>query len=101
MGRRNNRFHTVLFCVFHAFKNIYNHPQIEKLLFLKRDEQIRFHYETLIKIYGEKYVVKFMRAHLAGYLSGEYKNSELLVKLLKMEKYSEILTNLQDFLGKK
>lgn len=64
-------------------------------------EQIKFHYETLIKIYGEKYVVKFMRAHLAGYLSGEYKNSELLVKLLKMEKYSEILTNLQDFLGKK
>lgn len=74
---------------------------INKKCIIKKIEQIKFHYETLIKIYGEKYVVKFMRAHLAGYLSGEYKNSELLVKLLKMEKYSEILTNLTDFLAKK
>lgn len=64
-------------------------------------EQIRFHYETLIDCYGEKYAVKYMRSHLAGYLSGEYKNSELLVKLLKMDKYSEILANLTDFMGKK
>lgn len=74
---------------------------INKKCTIKKIEQIKFHYETLIKVYGEKYVVKFMRAHLAGYLSGEYKNSELLVKLLKMEKYSEILTNLTDFLAKK
>lgn len=64
-------------------------------------EQIKFHYETLIDCYGEKFAVKYMRSHLAGYLSGEYKNSELLVKLLKMDKYSEILANLTDFIGKK
>lgn len=62
--------------------------------------QIKFHYETLISEYGEKYSVKYMRSHLAGYLSKKYKNTELLVKLLKMENYSEILTELQDFLNK-
>lgn len=63
-------------------------------------EQLQFHYETLIDIYGERFAVKYMRSHLAGYLSKRYKNSELLVKLLKMEKYSEILTDLRIFLGK-
>ena len=52
--------------------------------------QIEFHYETLIKHYSEIYAVKYMRSHLAGYLSGKYKNSQALVKLLKMEKYAEI-----------
>lgn len=55
-------------------------------------EQIRYHYETLIKFYGERFTVKYMRSHLAGYLSKEYKNSKELVKLLKMDNYSEILT---------
>ena len=36
-----------------------------------------------------------MRAHLAGYLSGKYKNSKAIVELMKMEKYAEII----DFLG--
>ena len=63
-------------------------------------EQVRYHYETLIKEYGETFAVKYMRSHLAGYLSKKYKNSELLVKLLKKEKYSEILTDLSDFLTK-
>lgn len=67
---------------------------------LDKLSQIKFHYETLIKEWGEKYAVKYMRSHLAGYLSKQYKNSELLVKLLKFENYSEILTELQDFIGK-
>ena len=59
-------------------------------------EQIRFHYETLMKFFPEKYVVKYMRSHLAGYLSGRYKNTTALVSVLKMEKYSEII----EFLAK-
>ena len=59
-------------------------PDVDKL------EQIKFHYETMLKYYAENYVVKFMRSHLACYLSGKYKNSQALVKLIKMEKYSEI-----------
>ncbi len=58
-------------------------------------EQIKFHYESLMKVIDEPFVVKFMRAHLAGYLSGKYKNSKAMVKLMKMEKYAEII----DFLG--
>ena len=54
-------------------------------------KQIKFHYETLMEFFPEKYVVKYMRSHLAGYLSGKYKNSTALVSLLKMEKYSEIV----------
>ncbi len=64
-------------------------------------EQIKFHYEELIDNYGERFTVKYMRSHLAGYLSGKYKNSQILVKLLKMEKYTEILAVLADFMGKK
>ena len=63
-------------------------------------EQIKFHYEELIRVYGERFTIKYMRSHLAGYLSGKYKNSQLLVKLLKMEKYTEILAILVDFMSK-
>ena len=52
--------------------------------------QIKFHYETLIEKYSENFAVKYMRSHLAGYLSGKYKNSKALVLLLKMEKFAEI-----------
>ena len=72
-----------------------NSFEIDKL------SQIKFHYETLIEEFGERFAVKYMRSHLAGYLSKKYKNSELLVKLLKKEKYSEILTDLSNFLDKK
>ena len=56
--------------------------------------QIMFHYNTLMRKYEESFVVKFMRSHLAYYLSGKYKNSSELVKLLKMEKIAEILNEL-------
>ncbi len=59
-------------------------------------EQIKFHYKTLLNYYPEIYVVKYMRSHLAGYLSGKYKNSKALVELLKMEKVLEII----EFLSK-
>ena len=67
---------------------------------MKKLDQIKFHYEQLINVYGERFTVKYMRSHLAGYLSGKYKNSEILVKLLKMEKYTEILAILTDFIAK-
>ena len=60
-------------------------PKIDKL------EQIKWHYETLFKFYPETYVVKYMRSHLAKYLSGEFREPQKLVKMLKMESYSEIL----------
>ena len=62
-------------------------------------EQVKFHYEKLMEYFPEKYVVKSLRAHLAGYLSGEYKNSKLLVELLKIEKYDEIIAKLGNFLA--
>ncbi len=76
--------------------------EITKINFnLEKIEQIKFHYEELIKHYGERFAVKYMRSHLAGYLSGKYKNTEMLVKLLKLEKYTEILAILEQILHKK
>lgn len=54
-------------------------------------EQIKFHYKSLAKVYGESYTVKYMRSHLAYYLSGKNKNTQILVELLKNEKIDEIL----------
>ncbi len=58
---------------------------------INKFEQIKYHYQTLLKFYPEIFVAKYMRSHLAGYLSGQYKNSKLLVELLKIEKVEEIL----------
>lgn len=52
--------------------------------------QMKFHYEKMIEYYSENYAVKYMRSHLAGYLSGKYKDSKSLVQLMKMEKFAEI-----------
>jgi len=71
-----------------------------KEFYMQKLEQIKFHYEELMKVYGERFTVKYMRSHLAGYLSGKYKNSQILVKLLKIEKYTEILEILTDFISK-
>ncbi len=81
------------------------HPEIfAEILGLNKTvdklEQIKFHYETLLKFIDEEYVVKFMRAHLGGYLSGKYKNSKAMVSLMKMEKYAEILEFLGNFVNK-
>lgn len=62
-------------------------------------QQVKFHYETMLKFHPELYVVKFMRSHMAGYLSGKYKNSQALVKICKMEKYSEIDQFLTEIIG--
>ena len=59
-------------------------------------EQIKWHYETLLDFYSETFVVKNMRTHLAGYFSGEYKNSKALIDLMKMTSYAEILAYLTD-----
>lgn len=70
-----------------------NLPEVNKL------EQIKFHYNTLLKYYAENYVVKYMRSHLAGYLSGKYKNSKALVELLKMENIAEIIAFLSEIIS--
>ncbi len=61
-------------------------------------EQIKYHYETLLETIPEINVVKMMRAHLAGYLSGKYKNSKAIVELMKKEKYAEIIEILGNLL---
>ena len=62
-------------------------------------EQIKWHYETMLKYYSERYVVLYMRSHLAGYLKGEYKNSKALVEMLKLDKISEIFAYLCKIFG--
>lgn len=62
-------------------------------------DQIKWHYETMLKFYPERYVVLYMRSHLAQYLKGEYKNSKALVEILKIDKYDEILAYLCKIFG--
>lgn len=69
-------------------------PEVDKL------GQIKFHYNTLLKFYPESFVFKYMRSHLAFYLSGKYKNSKALVELIKLESVSEILKNLEKIFDK-
>lgn len=62
-------------------------------------EQIKLHYETMLSYYPERYVVLYMRSHLAQYLKGEYKNSKALVEILKLDKYADILAHLSEIFG--
>ena len=62
-------------------------------------EQIKFHYFTMLKYFSENYVVKYMRSHLAHYLKGKYKNSKVLVELLKMEKVNDVIQKISEFVG--
>lgn len=70
-------------------------------------EQIKFHYGELIKIYDEKKVVVAMRSHLAFYikkmrqsLTAEQRTKLTAAqpRLLKIEKYSELIEILQNIL---
>ncbi len=63
-------------------------------------EQIKFHYNTMLKHYSENYVVKYMRSHLAFYLSGRYKNSKALVELIKLNSTAEVLEKLDSLFNK-
>lgn len=58
-------------------------------------EQIKYHYEILMKFFPEKMVVLSMRTHLANYLKKGYKNTKLLIELLKMNSYKEIIEKLR------
>ena len=62
--------------------------------------QIMFHYNEMLKHHSESHVVKYMRSHLAFYLSGRYKNSQALVELIKLNSVSEVLEKLQDLFNK-
>ncbi len=62
-------------------------------------EQIKWHYERMLEVYSERYVVLYMRSHLAQYLKGEYKNSKALVEILKIDKYADILAYLCKIFG--
>ena len=62
-------------------------------------DQIKWHYETMLGFYSERYVVLYMRSHLAQYLKGEYKNSKALVEILKIDKYEDILAYLCKIFG--
>ena len=62
-------------------------------------KQIKWHYEKMLEYYPERYVVLYMRSHLAQYLKGEYKNSRALVEMLKLDKYADILAHLGKIFG--
>lgn len=53
-------------------------------------EQILYHYETMLRFYSERYVALYMRSHMACYLSGTYKNTDALLKILKQTSYDSI-----------
>lgn len=78
---------------------IFNEILTGKSTAVDKFEQIKWHYETMLKFYSERYVVLYMRSHLAGYLKGKYKNSKALVELLKLDKYSDILAFLCKIFG--
>lgn len=80
-----------------GYPEIFSEIANEKPIEANKLDQIKFHYETLLKFFSEKFVVLNMRAHLARYLSKKNKNSEVLVKLLKCTSYAEILQILSDF----
>ena len=50
--------------------------------------QMLFHYETMRKYYPEKYVVLYMRSHLARYLGSE--NKQILLTLMQEKSYDNI-----------
>lgn len=54
-------------------------------------EQIKWHYETLLKFFPEKFVVLSMRSHLACYLKGRNKNTKALLELMKQTKYVDVM----------
>ncbi len=71
----------------------------ERKLSENKLEQIKWHYNKMLEYYPERYVVLYMRSHLAGYLKGEYKNSKALVEMLKIDKIDEILDYLCKIFG--
>ncbi len=70
-----------------------------KKLSVDKLSQIKWHYETMLKYYSERYVVLYMRSHIAQYLKGEHKNSKALVEILKIDNYAEILAYLCKIFG--
>lgn len=58
-------------------------------------EQVKYHYETLLKIFPERAVVLAMRSHLACYLKGKHKNTKVLTELLRLNSYSEIIEKIR------
>jgi nifR3 family TIM-barrel protein len=59
-------------------------------------EQIKWHYETLLKFFPERFVVLSMRSHLACYLKGKNKNTKLLQELMKQETFEKVIEILHE-----
>ncbi|MBQ8451973.1 MAG: tRNA dihydrouridine synthase DusB [Clostridia bacterium] len=73
---------------------IFNEILTGKETKINKLDQIKFHYETLLKFFHERQVVLMMRGHISSYMKGKYKNVEVLKSILKMETYDEILQTL-------
>lgn len=63
----------------------------QKTLNENKLDQIKWHYETMLKFYPEKFVVLSMRSHLACYLKGKNKNTKVLLELMKQTKYADVM----------
>ena len=78
---------------------IFEEILLGKEVSVNKFEQIKWHYEKMLEFYPERYVVLYMRSHLAQYLKGEHKNSKALVEMLKLDKYADILAYLCKIFG--
>ena len=75
---------------------VFSELVFDKKIEVDKLEQIKYHYNKIASLYGENFTVKYMRSHLAYYLSGKYKNNNALIKLMKMENFDEIFSLLDE-----
>ena len=75
--------------------------QITKVKSMKVDKfkQIKFHYETMLKFYSEKFVMMNMRTHLANYLKPLF-GPKAVVQALKFNKYADFYAFLTTLFNK-
>ena len=78
---------------------IFKEIETGKKVIVNKFEQIVWHYKTMLEFYQERYVVLYMRSHIAQYLKGEHKNSKALVEILKLERFDDILGYLCKIFG--
>ncbi len=62
-------------------------------------ECIKFHISSLLEIYPENYVVKYMRKHIMWYLGGAGGTKEIKNRIIGLNTTSDVLAALSEFYG--
>ncbi len=81
-------------------KNVHLKTKKFELSAAEKLSQIKWHYLTLTKFFGERVVVKYMRGHLSYYLSDRFKDKKGLTELLRLEEMSEVFAKLDEIFEK-